>query len=398
MAEEQLGSVGLLLAGADVRHFSFAPAAIELGAVRFGGWQVHPIAPPPDRFPAMAAYLVKITFDLMVAPDMPAPQWVEVGFAFDSEQPVVVMDAVPGRSRGHGPARSYRVDRNLTFVEVAGADPEAVHLAEVWSAVTVYGVHRPAVRWRHDDLRPGSHSAWLVLLTALGTMDVNVKASVRYDVPLEESFGNEPATDPVTFHLDLAPGRVTPVTRTIDTARPAPELQRRPSVFISYAHEDSAHMDAVLAFANFLVREEGIDVVLDRWGQEVSRDWYLWALQSLKEADFVLVIASPTCKAVGEGYVDDEHNRGLQAEMALIREAIFQQRSTGVLKYLPVVLPGGRLADLPDFIQPWTIHNFHVTSFTRAGAENLLRTLTGQPAYVRPEPPAYVPPLPPHSI
>ena len=398
MAEEQLGSVGLLLAGADVRHFSLAPAAIELGAVRFGGWQVHPIAPAPDRFPGTAAYLVKITFDLVVAPNMPAPHWVDVGFTFDSEQPVVVMDVVPGRSRGHGPARSYRVDRNLSFVEVASADSDAVHLPEVWSAVTVYGVHSPKVRWRHDDVRAGSHTAWLVLLTAPGTTNVNVKASVHYDVPFEESFGNEPVTDPVTFHLDLVPGPATPVTRMIDTGWPTPEPPPRPRVFISYAHEDSAHMDAVLAFATFLVREEGIDVVLDRWGQEVSRDWNLWAIQSLKEADFVLLIASPTCKAVGEGYVDDDHNRGLQAEMALIREAIYRQRSSGVLKYLPVVLPGGKLADLPDFIQPWTIHNFHVTSFTRAGAENLLRTLTRQPAYVRPEPPAYVPPLPPHSI
>ena len=34
MTEGQLGSVDLLLAGAEVRHFSMAPAAIELGAVR----------------------------------------------------------------------------------------------------------------------------------------------------------------------------------------------------------------------------------------------------------------------------------------------------------------------------------------------------------------------------
>lgn len=396
MAEKQFGEVDLLLVDGDSRHFSLAPSAIEVGAVRFGGWQVHPVVPPPERFPGKVAYLVKITFDLMLAPDVPVPPWVEVGFAFDGGH--TVMDAVPRTSRAHAPARGYRLDENLTFVEVGVAGLEVVYLPEVWSTVVAYGAQSPEVRWRHYDLSPGSHTAWFVLLTEPGVTGTDVTASARYDLSLADSFGHNPATRPVVFHLDIVPGPATPPARTIEAAQPVTDVSRAPRVFISYAHDDSAHMDDVLAFANFLVREEGIDVVLDRWGQEISRDWSLWAIQSLREADFVLVIASPMCREVGEGRVDDTRHRGLQSEMGLIREAMHKERSASWQKYLPVVLPGGRLDDLPAFMQPTTFHHFIVTSFTRAGAENLLRTLTRQPAHVRPEPPAHVPPLPPRSM
>ena len=396
MAEDQLGTVELLLVGGDARHLSLAPAAIEVGTVRLGGWQVHPVVPSPARFPGRTAYLVKVTFDFVLAPDAPAPPWVEVGFAFDGESAAVVMDAVPRASDDRAPARSYRVDQNLTFVEVAEADRDAVHLPEIRSTVTTFGAHRPEVRWRHHGLRPGSHTAWFVLLTASGVTSVDVKASVRYDLPLDQSFGHEPTTDPAVFHLDLVPGPATPMAQTIESAQPAEEPGRSPRVFISYAHEDSGHITEVLAFAEFLVGER-IDVVMDRWDQEVPRDWYVWAIQSLREVDFVIVVASPRCKQVGEGYVDDDHNRGLQAEMGLIREDIYSRRSGGVRKYLPVVLPGGRRAELPMFLQPETFHHYFVTSFTRDGVEDLLRTLTGQPAIVRPAMPEHVPPLPPHS-
>lgn len=393
MAEEQLGSIDLLLVDGNTRHLSLAPAAIEIGAVRLGGWQVHPVVPSPDRFPGNAAYLVKATFDLVLAPDVPVPPWVEVGFAFDGGSTVV--DAVP-RTCGER-ARSYRVDRNLTFVEVGSVEPEAVHLPEVLSTVVLFGVHSPKVRWRHYELRPGSHAAWFVLITKAGVTSVSVAASATYDLPLDESFGHEPETTPAVFELDLVVGPATPVTRTVEAAAQAMDAPPSPRVFISYAHDDTAHKDNVLSFANFLVRDEGIDVILDRWGHEVSRDWSVWAVQNIKEADFVLVIASPLCKKVGEGYVDDDHNRGLQAEMGLIRNAMHEQRSNSLRKYLPVVLPGGSVTDLPDFLQPATFHRFVVTSFTRAGTEDLLRTLTRQPAHIRPDRRKDVPPLPPRA-
>jgi len=194
VADEQPGSIGLLLVDGNTRHLSLAPAAIEIGAVRLGGWQVHPVVPPPDRFPGNAAYLVKVTFDLVLAPDVPVPPWVEVGFDFDGVS--TVLDAVPRSSRERAPARSYRVDRNLTFVEVGAAEPEAVHLPEVSSSVVLFGLHSSLVRWRHDELRPGSHAAWFVLMTAAGVTSVQVTASASYDLPLDESFGHEPATNP----------------------------------------------------------------------------------------------------------------------------------------------------------------------------------------------------------
>jgi hypothetical protein len=392
VAEESESLVELLLVGGEARHFSFAPEAIEVGAVRLGGWQVQPVVPPPDRFPGSAAYVVKVTFDLLLDPDVPVPPWVEVGFAFDGA--AVVVDAVPQRSSARVPARDYRVDENLMFLQVAEPGHGTVHLPEVSSAVVLHGIGRREVRWRYDDARPGSHTAWFVLLTEEGAVEVAVTASARYDLPPSECFGHRPATRPRTFSLDLVPKASTSVVRTVEAARPEVRSEGRPRVFICYAHDDGEHVAKVLAFANFLVAAEGIDVVLDRWDLDVSRDWYLWALRSMKEADFVLVIASPVCKRVGEGEVNDVDNRGLQSEMSLIREALHRERSIALAKYLPVVLPGRGIDEIPDFLQPNAVDHFIVDSFTRQGSEDLLRALNRRPAHVRPAMPDHVAPFP----
>ncbi|GAA2996063.1 toll/interleukin-1 receptor domain-containing protein [Actinokineospora diospyrosa] len=366
--------VDLVLVNAATRHVSTAPAAVEIGAVRLGGWQVHPVA--PTRFPGRAAHVVKINFDLWLAPDVPVPPWLEVGFDFGAD--AVVVDAVPRASSSPGPGRTYAVDQHLSLVEAN----TGVHLPEVSSTVQVFGIGGREIRWRHRDPRPGSHAAWIVLLTPQDATHVPVTASARYDLPPEETFGYAPATRPHTFDLDLAPG--IPVAQVEAPALAAPTVS--PRVFVSYAHEDHEHISKVVALAEFLV-SRGLDVHMDRWDLEVSRDWYLWAIGQIKAADFILVVASPACKAAGEGEVSDEVNRGLQSEMGLLREALHARRSVNRTRILPVVLPGRSIEEIPVFLQPHTVDHFIISDFTVAGTEDLLRILTAQPPYVRPLPP-----------
>ena len=386
-------SVDLLLVNGDTRHLSLAPSAIEVGSVRLGAWQVHPVDPPPVRFPGQAAYLVRASFDLVTAPDMVVPPWFEVGFAFDGDGTPVVLDAVPRSSLASAPPRNYRVDRNMSLVEISAPDPEAVHLPGVLSPVTVYDAEPPVIRWRHTCPHPGSHTAWFVLLVAAGVTSVGVTAFAHYDLPLSESFGYDPATRSRSFDLDLVPTPATPVAHTVPARGPVAEKRRRPRVFICYAHDDSEHLAKVLEFAKYLVGVEDIEVVIDRWRLDVARDWPLWAVREMRTVDFVLVIASPLCKKVGDGDTDDDHNRGLQAEMGLIRDAMYREPSRAREKYLSVVLPGRSLDEIPDLLQPAAATRFVVASFTREGAELLLRTLTGQPRDVPPPRPDHVPPF-----
>jgi SEFIR domain len=191
----------------------------------------------------------------------------------------------------------------------------------------------------------------------------NAMQVLRDQVSPTESPGNQPVAEPV------------------DAVR-SPRATS-PRVFLCYAHGHRKHMNAVLTLGKLLVKC-GIDVHMDRWDLQSRRDWYRWALEEIPSADFVLVIASPLCQAVGDGRVGNKENLGLQAEMTILRELLQSDRDRWTSKILPVVLPGGSINDIPLFLQPTTADHYIVRELTASGADNLLRAITGNPRYARP--------------
>lgn len=163
---------------------------------------------------------------------------------------------------------------------------------------------------------------------------------------------------------------------------PAPAV-RSPRVFISYAHDSAEHKDRVRELA-FLLRRYGVDVRMDQWDTEHRRDWQVWATHEIRAADYVLVIASPMCRRVGDGEVDPYRHRGLQSELRTLRELYHAEPAVWPRRCLPVVLPGGTVSDIPVFLQPRTADHYLVRSIDLSGVEHLLRLLTGQPADRRP--------------
>jgi hypothetical protein len=67
----------------------------------------------------------------------------------------------------------------------------------------------------------------------------------------------------------------------------------------------------------------------------------------------------------------------------MFRELLQSDRSKWARKLLPVVLPGGSASDIPPFLQPQTADHYLVEEMTVAGAEDLLRVITGQPRFPR---------------
>lgn len=169
-----------------------------------------------------------------------------------------------------------------------------------------------------------------------------------------------------------------------------------PRVFVSYAHESAEHKDQVLAFATFL-REAGIAAVLDMWSADGRRDWYAWAIREMTDADFVLVVASERYRRWGDGSGPNKEHRGVQSEATLLRELVYSDRAVWLPKILPVVLPGHGIDQIPLFLQPTTASHYVLTSFTTAGAEELLRVILRQPGHIAPEVRTSRPVLPPHS-
>jgi hypothetical protein len=168
-----------------------------------------------------------------------------------------------------------------------------------------------------------------------------------------------------------------------------------PRVFISYAHDDERHKDDVLELARFLTTR-GIQVELDTWRTATRRDWPAWATDRITTADYVLVIASPRYRQVGDGNAAADLHRGVQHETAVLRDRLHGDRATWLPKLLPIVLPGRTLADLPLFLQPYSASHFLVNAIDDAGLDELLRVLTAQPRDLPPRP-GLIPVLPPRG-
>jgi tetratricopeptide (TPR) repeat protein len=112
----------------------------------------------------------------------------------------------------------------------------------------------------------------------------------------------------------------------------------------------------------------------------------------IREADYILVIASPAYRQRAQGQSGQQAGRGVQWEARLIRDAFYND-PLGVNRFMPVVVPGQTIDGVPDFLAPATTTIYHVDSFTLSGAEALLRVLLDQPIDIEP-PLGQQPPLP----
>lgn len=171
--------------------------------------------------------------------------------------------------------------------------------------------------------------------------------------------------------------------RGADREEPAEAARISVKIFISYAHDDSAHEDRVRGFWRFL-RGQGVDAHVDLSAAELRQDWTEWMTRQIRDADYVLVIASPEYKRRAEGDAMPDEGRGVQWEARLIRDRLYADPQAGLRSIVPVVLPGCSASDIPLWIGPVATTHYLVRDYTVTGAEKLLRLLTGQPAEVVP--------------
>ena len=166
-------------------------------------------------------------------------------------------------------------------------------------------------------------------------------------------------------------------------------------VFISYAHDDAVHVERVREFWLFL-RANGIDARLDLHASEQRQDWANWIAREVRDADRVLVVASPEYRRRAEGDAGPSEGRGVQWESRLIRDRFYADLQAGLKWSIPVVLPGCSASDIPLWLMPASTTHYVVSDYTVAGAESLLRVLTRQPQEVEPQL-GVVPRLPSHG-
>lgn len=126
-------------------------------------------------------------------------------------------------------------------------------------------------------------------------------------------------------------------------------MNENPKVFISYTHDSREHADKILSFSNSL-RSEGIDTILDQYETSPSEGWPRWMDRQVRNADFVLMVCTPTYfrRVMGE----EKEGVGLGGiwEGNLIYQHLY---NNGMVNnnFIPILFDGYSYNDIPTPLQ-----------------------------------------------
>jgi TIR domain len=150
-------------------------------------------------------------------------------------------------------------------------------------------------------------------------------------------------------------------------------------VFISYAHDPKVpgHKERALQLAESL-RRRGVMAYIDQWVEHKSIFWPRWMADQVRDADFVLCLASPLYKERCEQLGDSATGRGARWEGALITHAMYADIISAPTKFITVLLDGTTPDDVPDVLMPYGYTYYRWVEGSEQD-ELLYRRITGQP-------------------
>lgn len=159
-------------------------------------------------------------------------------------------------------------------------------------------------------------------------------------------------------------------------------MSNRPvRVFLSYAHDHTipGHKERALELATSL-RNRGVLSFIDQWVEHDPIFWPRWMADQVRDADFVLCLASPMYKERCEQLGASATGRGARWEGALITHAMYADIVAAPVKFITVLLDGTSPEDIPDVLLPY---GFTYYSWPPDDVV-LYKRLTGQPVLTPP--------------
>src|SRR6059058_2056321 len=149
-----------------------------------------------------------------------------------------------------------------------------------------------------------------------------------------------------------------------------------PKCFVSYTWDSPAHESWVLGLATQL-RENGVDVVLDKWDLEFGNDLHHFMETSVRESDFVVIICTSNyARKANAG------SGGAGYEKQIVTGEMFQGANPS--KFIPLVRSGPNGEALPSFLKSKNYIDFRDDSKFDGKLKDLLHQLHRVPKYPRP--------------
>ena len=197
---------------------------------------------------------------------------------------------------------------------------------------------------------------------------------------VEETVGGEKDQRCPKCHLvlpdDLKPLSARSLANSVEQGKETDALAP-PKCFVSYTWESPVHEDWVLNLATQL-RENGVDVVLDRWDLNYGNDLPHFMETSVRESDFVILVCTPKYarKAnAGEG--------GAGYEKRIVTGEMFKNANES--KFIPLIRDGRDEDSLPTFLLARNYIDFRKDHEFDRKLNDLLHQLHGVPKHPKPK-------------
>lgn len=163
--------------------------------------------------------------------------------------------------------------------------------------------------------------------------------------------------------------------------------RKTPRVFISYCWTSPSHEDWVVELATNL-RDDGIDVVLDKWDLKPGNDSYYFMETNVRNVDKVLIVCDSGYKKKA-----DDRKGGVGTEAQIISPEIYSDLEQE--KFIPIIADKPTEGEnyIPTFIKGRIYIDLSTDETYEAEYEKLLRHLYERPSYRKPalgKPPDYL--------
>jgi hypothetical protein len=180
------------------------------------------------------------------------------------------------------------------------------------------------------------------------------------------------------------------VTTTSQRSAGPGDAADAPTALISWAHKNTGWSDDetaqwqrdVESFAA-LLREYGVETDLDLWhAHESTIDWTRWGQNKVRDSDFVIVAISEAWSQRWQGTNASTVGAGAVAEADALKGIFGKDQAEFQRKTMLALLPGVASDLVPEDL--YRLARFPISEVTRAGIDDLLRTLFDAPRHSPP--------------
>jgi len=124
--------------------------------------------------------------------------------------------------------------------------------------------------------------------------------------------------------------------------------EAHPKVLISYSHDSHEHRQHVLELAGRL-REVGVDCMIDQYILWPAEGWASWMFKQLREAEFVLVLCTPTYRQRFEQESEPGRGLGVTFEGWVITAGVYRSQMKN-RRFIPIVLSQEDASSVPEVL------------------------------------------------